>query len=129
MQSKIGVRIIHGCALYTGKYGTYHRLGLIRVDLHSVFQSAYKPNHSTETALLKVKNDILMNMNYQHVTLLVLLDLSAAFDTVHHDILIARLKNDLGIEGDALSWLISYLSDRSQRISIKKMVELHANSP
>ena len=87
-------------------------------DLHSVFQSAYKPNHSTETALLKVKNDILMNMNDQHVTLLVLLDLSAAFDTVHHDILIARLKNDLGIEGDALSWLISYLSDRSQRISI-----------
>ena len=59
-----------------------------------------------------------MNMNDQHVTLLVLLDLSAAFDTVHHDILIARLKNDLGIEGDALSWLISYLSDRSQRISI-----------
>ena len=52
------------------------------------------------------------------MTLLVLLDLSAAFDTVHHDILIARLKNDLGIEGDALSWLISYLSDRSQRISI-----------
>lgn len=45
-------------------------------DLHSVFQSAYKPNHSTETALLKVKNDILMNMNDQHVTLLVLLDLS-----------------------------------------------------
>ncbi|XP_044170355.1 uncharacterized protein LOC122947345 [Acropora millepora] len=87
-------------------------------DLHSVFQSAYKPNHSTETALLKVKNDILMNMNDQHVTLLVLLDLGAAFDTVHHDILIARLKNDLGIEGDALSWLISYLSDRSQRISI-----------
>ena len=72
-------------------------------DLHSVFQSAYKPNHSTETALLKVKNDILMNMNDQHVTLLVLLDLSAAFDTVHRDILIARLKNDLGIEGDALS--------------------------
>ena len=50
--------------------------------------------------------------------ILSLLDLSAAFDTVHHDILIARLKNDLGIEGDALSWLISYLSDRSQRISI-----------
>ena len=43
--------------------------------------------HSTETALLRVKNDILLNMNKQHVTLLVLLDLSAAFDTVDHNVL------------------------------------------
>ena len=57
-------------------------------ELHSVFQSAYKKHHSTESALLKVKNDILMNMNAQKVTLLALLDLSAAFDTVQHDILL-----------------------------------------
>ena len=44
-------------------------------------QSAYREHHSTETALLKVKNDILMNMDMGHVTLLVLLALSAAFDT------------------------------------------------
>ena len=51
-------------------------------------QSAYRQHHSTETALLWVKNDILLNMNRQHVTLLVLLDLSAAFDTVDHTILL-----------------------------------------
>ena len=49
------------------------------------FQSAYRNFHSTETALLHTRNDILINMNKQHVTLLVFLDLSAAFDTVDHD--------------------------------------------
>ena len=54
-------------------------------NLFPVFQSACRQNHSTETALLKVMNDILLNMNNQRVTLLILLDLSAAFDTVNHD--------------------------------------------
>ena len=54
-------------------------------NLHSQFQSAYKQKHSAETALLKVKSDILISMDEQHVTLLVLLNLSAAFDTIHHD--------------------------------------------
>lgn len=54
-------------------------------NLFPVFQSAYRQNHSTETALLKVINDILLNMNNQRVNLLILLDLSAAFDTVDHD--------------------------------------------
>ena len=53
-------------------------------SLFPVLQSAYRQYHNTETALLKVKNDILINMNKQHVTLLVLLDLSAAFDTIDH---------------------------------------------
>ena len=65
-----------------------------------------------ETALLKVKNDILMSMNEQHATLLVLLDLSAAFDTIHHDKLISRLESDLGITDNALARFKSYLSDR-----------------
>ena len=87
-------------------------------ERHSLLQSAYKPLHSTETALLKVKNDILMSMNQQHVTLLVLLDLSAAFDTIHHDKLIQRLESDCGVAGNALSWFKSYLSDRFQRVSV-----------
>ena len=60
-------------------------------NLHSQLQSAYKQQHSTETALLKVKNDILMSMDEQHVTFLVLLDLSAAFDTIHYGKLIVVL--------------------------------------
>ena len=63
-------------------------------NLHSQFQAAYKQQYSTETALLKVKNDILMSMDEQYVTLLVLLDLSAAFDTIHHDELIGCLDSD-----------------------------------
>ena len=51
---------------------------MMDLGLYPLFQSAYRKGHSTETALLKVQNDILMNMNRQHVTLLVLLDLSAA---------------------------------------------------
>ena len=72
-------------------------------------QSAYREHHSTEMALLKVKNDILMNMDMGHVTLLVLLDLSAAFDTVDHDILIHRLQSLFGLRGSALQWFRSYL--------------------
>jgi len=82
------------------------------------FQSAYKKHHSTETALLKVKSDLLMNMDNQDVTLLVLLDLSAAFDTVSHDILLDRLNTRFGVSGTALQWLQPYLADRSQCVSI-----------
>ena len=79
--------------------------------------SAYCEHHSTETALLKVKNDILMNMDMGHVTLLVLLDLSAAFDTADHDILIHRLQSLLGPRGSALRWFRSYLRGRSQQVT------------
>ena len=69
-----------------------------RFALYPTLQSTYRTGHSTETALLKVQNNILMNFNCKHVTLLVLLDLSAAFDTVDHDILLARLKSSVGIK-------------------------------
>ena len=64
-------------------------------------QSSYRQFHSTETALIKVMNDILLNMNSQHVTMLILLDLSAAFDTVDHRILLQRLSDEVGIRGTA----------------------------
>ena len=74
-------------------------------NLFPVYQSAYRHHHSTETALLKVVNDILLNMDKQHVTLLLFLDLSAAFDTVEHDTLLRRLQNSFGIQGKVLSSL------------------------
>lgn len=65
-----------------------------------------------------MRNDILVNMNKQQVTLLVFLDLSAAFDTVDHDILLRRLEYKFGIKDQAVTWFKSYLSNRSQRIVI-----------
>ena len=72
--------------------------------LNKPFQSAYKELHSTETALLRVKNEILMALDNQHCVLLILLDLSAAFDTVDHAVLLERLENDFGIKGTVLAW-------------------------
>ena len=60
-------------------------------EIYPDLQSSYRQHHSTETALLKVMNDVLLKMNSQHVTLIVLLDLSAAFNTVNHNILLERL--------------------------------------
>ena len=67
--------------------------------LHIQFQSAYKQHHCTESALLKVKNDTVLNMEAQKVTPLVLLDLSAAFDTVRHETLLSRLRSRFGVNG------------------------------
>ena len=75
-------------------------------NLLGTFQSAYKPFHGTETALLRVNNDILSAMDDGKITALVLLDLSAAFDTVDHKILLSRLQYDLGIHDIALDWCI-----------------------
>ena len=82
-------------------------------DLYPSLQSAYRKNHSTETALLKVTNDILMEMESQHAVLLVLLDLSAAFDTADHSVLLRKLQTSFGISGAPLDWFKSYLSARS----------------
>ena len=89
-------------------------------DLYPVFQPAYIRQHSTETALLRIFKDILQNQDIieQHVTLLVLLDLSSAFDTVDHDIMIRRLEMSFGITGTALQWLRSYLPGRSQHVIV-----------
>ena len=85
-----------------------------------VSQSAYRQCHSTETALLKVQNDILLNMDNGEVTLLVMLDMSAAFDTIDHNILIDILKNDFGVVDNALKWFRSYLANRKQHVVIDR---------
>ena len=91
---------------------------ILRCGFYPVLQSAYRRYHSTETALLKVLNDILLSMNSQRVTLLVLLDLSSAFDTIDHGILLERLRSKVGIRGKVLSWFSSYFSGRSQRVML-----------
>ena len=83
-------------------------------------QSAYRSAHSTETAVLKVASDIWDAMDRGMVTLLGLLDLSAAFDTVDHDILLKRLKVSYGLDGCALNWIRSFLSGRSQYVSFQQ---------
>ena len=85
---------------------------------YSVFQSAYRRFFSTETALLKIQNDLLLAIDKQKVTALVLLDLSAAFDTIDHRILLHRLENWFGVSGTALELLTSYLSGRAQSVTI-----------
>ena len=90
-------------------------------NIHPLLQSAYRKQHSSETALLKIVNDILLKLNSQHVTLLVMLDLyvNAAFDAVNYKILLERLQHDIGISGVLLQWFKSYLSNRSQRIEVQ----------
>ena len=81
-------------------------------------QSDYRLSHSTETALLKVANDLLTAVDAGNVSALNFLDLSAAFDTDDHDILIHCLEHTFGFQGTALAWFRSYLSDRIQTVSI-----------
>ena len=71
---------------------------MILNHIYPVLQSSYRKGHSTETALLKVVNDIMLGMNSKRVALLVLLNLSAAFDTVNHTALIDRLQSKVGLE-------------------------------
>ena len=79
-------------------------------DLYEQMQSAYRPSHSTETALLRVRNDLLCILDERNAAILVLLDLSAAFDTIDHTIMLTRLRDRFGFE--------SYLVNRSQRIQM-----------
>ena len=92
-------------------------------SLSSSFQSAYRIFHSTETTLLKIHNEPhSLAMDRGEVTSLILLDLSAAFDTVDHSILLTRLQNWFGLDGLSLAWFTSYLSSRSQAVSINDSI-------
>ena len=78
----------------------------------------YRAFHSTETALLHVINDLLLSLDRQDVSILILLDLSASFDTLDHNILLSRLHDYAGVSGIALDWFLSYLGDPSQRVKL-----------
>ena len=82
------------------------------------YQSAYRKFHSTDTALLKIRNDILSSMDTVKVTALTLFDLSAAFNTIDHTILLRRLDDWFVVTGKALDWFQSYLTGGCQRIKL-----------
>ena len=95
---------------------------LTRNGLHDDLQSAYKTGTSTETAILRIKTDIETVLDDGDAVLLVLLDLSAAFDTIDHNLLIERLRVEAGLTETTLRWVQSYLSDRIQAVKINNSV-------
>ena len=86
------------------------------------YQSAYRKRHSCETSLVKLVNDITWNMDNQLVTAIVILDLSAAFDTVDHDLLLEVLGKGFGIVGTARTWYESYLKPRRFREAVENKI-------
>ena len=88
-------------------------------NLDNPYQSAYKKYHSTESTLLSIQIDILLSMNKGKVTALVLLDLSASFDTINHDMLLERLSKWFGFCYGVLRWFVDYLGGCSQKIKLE----------
>lgn len=83
-----------------------------------MFQSAYRAGHSTETALLNVREQILEAMDNKKVMCVLLLDLSAAFDTISPEILLNRLRYRFGFGSKVLEWLTTYLTERTQEVCV-----------
>ena len=73
-------------------------------NLYNTCQSAYRPGHSTETALLKVVNDLFLSLYKGNISVLALLDFSSALDTIDHTILVHRLHTDFGFTDTVLQW-------------------------
>ena len=90
----------------------------LKYNLLDSHQSAYREFHNTETALLKVHNDLLCAADKNDISILALLDLSAAFDTIDHHILLERLRITMGLSGTVLSWFESYVTGRSQSVIV-----------
>ena len=87
-------------------------------NLYNTCQSAYRPGHITETALLKVVNDLFLSLNKGNISVLALLDFSSAFDTIDHTIIVHRLHTDFGFTDTVLQWFSSYLTDCAHYISL-----------
>lgn len=88
-------------------------------NLHCKYEHGYKPCHSTETLLVRLVNDVLLSLDNNNAVILLLIDLSAAFDTVDIDLLLHILKSEIGIDGMALRWLESFLKNRNQKVLIE----------
>ena len=91
-------------------------------NIHDKFQSAYRPGFSTETALIRITDDILFALDNQCCTALIMIDMSAAFDTIDHNILLHRLPHHFGINNSVLSWFRSYLNNRSHCVNVNNNI-------
>lgn len=89
-----------------------------RSSNYNLLQSAYRRGHSTETAIVRLLNDVYCAADDGSRSLLVLLDLSAAFDCINLDTLLRRLEHTFGITGNALLWLRSYVTNRCQSVRV-----------
>ena len=87
-------------------------------NLYNTCQSAYRPGHSTETALQKVVDDLFLSPYKCNISVLALLEISSAFNTIDHPILVHRLHTDLGFTDTVLQWSSSYLNDRTHYVSL-----------
>ena len=87
-------------------------------NLHVDSQHGYKSNHSTETLLVKFLNDILVAVDKSRGVVVLLIDLSSAFDTVQHSILLKILQESIHVKGVALEWFRSFLLGRIQSVVI-----------
>ena len=114
---QIGVKRVHASPTDGWNAPTF-----VRILCFLLCSVAYRQFHSTETALLRIKSDLLMAMDQQKVTMLILFNLSAAFDTIVHEILANTLQLHFGIDGTVLAWVKSYLSERHQQIRIDDVV-------
>ena len=89
--------------------------------LHAERQSGYREHHSCETATMSMYNDFLCISDDKSKVILILLDLSAAFDTVNHNQLLKKLQNKFGLNGNVLKWFQSYLEGRSFSVVIERV--------
>ena len=100
---------------------------------HNTCQSAYRPGHSSEAALLKVFNGLFLSLSEGNISVLALLDFSSAFDSIDHPILVHRLHTDFGLTDTVLQWYLSYLTDRSHYDSLSNhcsaLAPVHSGVP
>ena len=107
------------------KRGCFEKLVLSQVssylnshNIYNTCQSAYRPGHSTETALLRVVDDLFLSLNKGKISVLALLDFSSAFDTIDHHILVHHLHTDYGFTDAVIQWFSYYLTDRTHYVSL-----------
>ena len=102
-------------------------------NLYNTCQSAYRPDHSTETALLTVVDDLFISHNKGNISVQALLNFSSAFDTIDHPIIVHRLHTDFGFTYTVLQWFSSYLTDRTHYVSLSNhcsaLASVHSGVP